>query len=206
MAAIQSICARIGRVTGEGLAANMARVLPRWLVHGIVFLLLVANIVNIGADLAAMGAAAKLLLGRGETVFAILLAALSLALQIFVPYHRYVHLLKWLTLALLAYVGVLFSVKIDWMDVARGASSRPQFPASRGGVHHGRRDLRHDDQPLPVLLAVARRSRTRHRRAPALCSAHPEEAPDELQRIAVDTWTGMAMCQPDRLLHRPDHL
>jgi NRAMP (natural resistance-associated macrophage protein)-like metal ion transporter len=67
MVSIQAICARIGRVTGEGLAANMARVMPRPLVHVIVLLLFVANTVNIGADIAAMGAAAQLVLGRGET-------------------------------------------------------------------------------------------------------------------------------------------
>ena len=100
MTAIQSICARIGRVTGEGLAANMTRVLPRWLVSVIVLLLFVANTVNIGADLAAMGAAVQLVLGWGETLFAILFAAGSLVLQVFLPYHRYVHVLKWLTLSL----------------------------------------------------------------------------------------------------------
>ncbi|MFY7852246.1 MAG: divalent metal cation transporter, partial [Brevundimonas sp.] len=78
MAAIQAICARIGRVTGEGLASNMAHVLPRWQVHGIVFLLFIANTVNIGADIVAMGAAARLVLGWGETLFAILFAAGSL--------------------------------------------------------------------------------------------------------------------------------
>lgn len=120
MVSIQAICARIGRVTGEGLAANMARILPRPVVQLIVVLLLIANSVNIGADVVAMGAAVRLVLGWGETLFAILLTALSLALQILVPYHRYVHVLKWLTLALFAYVGVLFSVRIDWQAVALG--------------------------------------------------------------------------------------
>lgn len=94
MTAIQLSCARIGRVTGEGLAANMAHVLPRWLVHVIVALLFVANTVNIGADLAAMGAAARLVLGWGEIAFAAVFAAGSMLLQVFVPYHRYVHMLK----------------------------------------------------------------------------------------------------------------
>ena len=79
MSAIQSICARIGRVTGAGLAANMTRVLPRPLVGAIVLLLFVANTVNIGADLAAMGAAAQLVVGRGETAFAILFAATAIS-------------------------------------------------------------------------------------------------------------------------------
>ena len=119
MTAFQSVCARIGRVTGEGLSANMARVLPRPLVSVLVLLLFVANTVNIGADLAAMGAAAQLVVGFGEVAFAILFAVGSLALQAFMPYHRYVHVLKWLTLGLFAYVGVVFTVSIDWPSVVR---------------------------------------------------------------------------------------
>jgi Mn2+/Fe2+ NRAMP family transporter len=114
MVAIQLISARIGRVTGAGLAANLVRVFPRGVVAGLVLLLFVANTINIGADIAAMGAAARLLGGWSETASAIAFAALSLGLQLFVPYHRYVKVLKWLTLALFAYVGVVFTVHIDW--------------------------------------------------------------------------------------------
>ncbi len=131
--AIQSVCARIGRVTGKGLAANMTRVFPRHLVSMIVILLFVANTVNIGADLAAMGAAAQLVLGWGEIFFAILFAVGSLVVQVFLPYHRYVHVLKWLTLTLLAYVGVVFTVTIDWGSVVRGLLW-PQITWSRDVV------------------------------------------------------------------------
>ena len=105
LSAIQMISARIGRVTGKGLAANLASVFPRPVVTILVGLLFFANVVNIGADLAAMGAAAKLVLGWGQHTFTVLFAALSLTLQILVPYHRYVRYLKWLTLALFAYVA-----------------------------------------------------------------------------------------------------
>ena len=118
MTAVQSICARIGRVTGKGLASNLAEVFPSWLVLGLVGLLFVANTINIGADLAAMGAAAELLAGGGRQAFTVGFALLSLGLQVFVPYHRYVRFLKWMTLALFAYVGVAFTVKIDWAEVA----------------------------------------------------------------------------------------
>jgi Mn2+/Fe2+ NRAMP family transporter len=118
MASIQMISARIGRVTGHGLAANMARVFPGWIVALLVALLFIANTINIGADLAAMGAAAKLVLGWGQHIFTLFFAVVSLALQTFVPYHRYVRYLKWLTLALFAYVGVVFTVHIDWGQVA----------------------------------------------------------------------------------------
>jgi NRAMP (natural resistance-associated macrophage protein)-like metal ion transporter len=118
MAAIQMICARIGRVTGRGLAANMVRVFPKSVVTVLVGLLFVANTINIGSDLAAMGAAAKLVLGWGQHLFTILFALVSLTLQVFIPYHRYVTYLKWLTLALFAYVTVIFTVHIEWGEIA----------------------------------------------------------------------------------------
>lgn len=133
MTAVQAICARIGRVTGKGLATNMAGVMPRPVVNLLVLLLFVANTVNIGADLAAMGAAAELLVGRWQAGFAVMFAILSLLMQIFIPYHRYVLFLKWMTLALFAYVGVVFSVHIDWGQVFR-AVLRPELQWSREEV------------------------------------------------------------------------
>jgi NRAMP (natural resistance-associated macrophage protein)-like metal ion transporter len=118
MAAIQMISGRIGRVTGRGLAANMQRIFPRWVVALLVGLLFIANTINIGADLAAMGAAAQLVVGWGRHAFTLMFAATSLLLQVIVPYHRYVRVLKWLTLALFAYVAVVFTVHIDWGEVA----------------------------------------------------------------------------------------
>jgi Mn2+/Fe2+ NRAMP family transporter len=133
MTAVQAICARIGRVTGKGLATNMAAVMPRPVVSLLVLLLFVANTVNIGADLAAMGAAAELLVGRWQAGFAVLFAILSLLMQVFIPYHRYVKFLKWMTLALFTYVGVVFSVHIHWDQVFR-AVLRPELQWSREEV------------------------------------------------------------------------
>jgi Mn2+/Fe2+ NRAMP family transporter len=118
MVAVQLISARIGRVTGRGLAYNMVRVLPRPVVGLLVGLLFVANTVNIAADVGAMGAAGNLVTGWDARAITVAFAALSLGLQLFVPYHRYVHVLKWLTLALFAYVGVVFTVHIDWAEIA----------------------------------------------------------------------------------------
>ncbi|HEX7943936.1 MAG TPA: divalent metal cation transporter [Phenylobacterium sp.] len=118
MTAIQAISARIGRVTGQGLAISLEKVLPRPVVAGLVLLLLCANIFNIGADLSAMGAAARLVTGWDARALTLAFAAGSLAIQVLVPYHRYVRLLKWLTMALFAYVGVVFTVQIDWAQVA----------------------------------------------------------------------------------------
>ena len=123
MVAVQSVSARIGRVTGHGLAANMMRVLPRPVVLALVGLLLIANTINVGANLAAMGAAAELVVGGPRQLYTVLFAAASLLAIVFIPYHRYVGVLKWLTFSLFAYVGVVFTVEIDWMAVARGAWS-----------------------------------------------------------------------------------
>src|SRR3984893_17850097 len=110
MAAIQSMCARIGRVTGKGLAANIKTAFPPIVLQGVVLLLLVANILNIAADVAAMGEVAELVSGADRHIMTGFFVAVTLLLQIFVPYHRYVFFLKWFTLSLLAYAAVLFTV------------------------------------------------------------------------------------------------
>src|ERR1700722_17620365 len=117
MVAIQMISALIGRVTGHGLARNMGEVLPRWLVTGLVALLFLANMINVGADLAAMGEAAKLVAGFGQHEFTIAFALFSLVLQLFIPYRRYARFLTVLTLSLFAYVAVLFFIHLDWAKI-----------------------------------------------------------------------------------------
>jgi NRAMP (natural resistance-associated macrophage protein)-like metal ion transporter len=121
MVGVQSVSARIGRVTGRGLAANMCRAFPRPVVLVAVLLLFVANAVNIGADLAAMGAAVDMLVPWNRQVYALAAAAISLLTIVFIPYSRYVAFLRWLTLSLFAYVGVVFSAQLDWKAVAEGA-------------------------------------------------------------------------------------
>jgi NRAMP (natural resistance-associated macrophage protein)-like metal ion transporter len=115
MVAIQLASARIGRVTGRGLADTFARFCPAWTVYGLVSLLVLANVINLGADLSAMGASAALIGGGHAALFAAAFGIVSLLLQVFLPYVRYVSVLKWLTLSLLAYVGVAFSVQVDWL-------------------------------------------------------------------------------------------
>jgi NRAMP (natural resistance-associated macrophage protein)-like metal ion transporter len=119
MVGIQIISAKIGRVSGHGLATNIRRHYPKPFLYGIVALLMVANTINIAADIAAMGAAMKLLVGGPAHVYAVGFGLISLLLQVFIPYKRYVRVLKWLTLVLLAYVGSLFAVHIPWGQVAR---------------------------------------------------------------------------------------
>ncbi len=117
MVGIQVISAKIGRVSGHGLATNMRRHYPAGLLYSIVGLLLVANTINIAADVAAMADALKLLVGGPAQWYAVGFGVISLLLQIFIPYSRYVRVLKWLTLSLLAYVATAFVVHISWTQV-----------------------------------------------------------------------------------------
>jgi NRAMP (natural resistance-associated macrophage protein)-like metal ion transporter len=114
MIAIQLVSAQIGRVTGKGLAANVKELAPRWLVLALVFLLVVANTFNIAADIAAMGESLSLVIGGLNHEHALIFAAASTLLQVFVPYHRYAPVLKFLTLTLFAYVATALTVKIPW--------------------------------------------------------------------------------------------
>lgn len=114
MIAIQLVSARIGRVTGKGLAANVAELTPRWLVLALIFLLVAANTFNIAADIAAMGEALSLVIGGLTHEHALIFASLSILLQVFVPYRHYAPLLKVLTLSLFAYVITALTVNIPW--------------------------------------------------------------------------------------------
>ena len=98
MVAIQQISARIGRTTGKGIAGNIREHYPAWLLQGIVWLLFIANTINIGADLGAMGDALTLLIGGPPLIYVVLFGAFCATLQIFMGYGRYVSVLKWTTL------------------------------------------------------------------------------------------------------------
>jgi Mn2+/Fe2+ NRAMP family transporter len=117
MAAIQEISARIGRVTGEGIAGNIREHYPRWLLLVIVALLLVANIINLGADLGAMGAALKLLLGGSARFYVIGFAVVCALLEVFSRYENYVRILKWSAVSLFAYVATALAVDVPWGKV-----------------------------------------------------------------------------------------
>ncbi|MES2160793.1 MAG: divalent metal cation transporter [Pseudomonadota bacterium] len=126
MVGIQVVSARIGRVSGKGLAGNIREHFPSWLVRVIVALLLVANTVNIAADVSAMGEAVTLIVGGSSRWYAALFGLISLLLQVLIPYRRYVRFLKWLTLALLAYVATVFTVHVPWLQVA-AATAMPRL-------------------------------------------------------------------------------
>ncbi len=192
MTAVQLVSARIGRVTDAGLARNMKKVLPRWAVTGLVLLLFVANTINIGADLAAMGAAAQLVVGAGDHIFTAAFAIVSLLLQIFVPYHRYAGILKWLTLVLLAYVALVFMVRVDWAAVGWGMV----WPTIAGTTAITTVVAIFGTTISPYLffwqssqeVEEVDRDDAKHPLNQA-----PEEAEREFHRINFDTFSGMAV-------------
>lgn len=193
MVGIQIVSARIGRVTGHGLATNIRRHYPAPLLYFIVGLLLVANTVNIAADLAAMGDAVKLVAGGPAHVYAIGFGLVSVLLQVFIPYTRYVRVLKWLTLALLAYVGTVFVVHIPWTQFLTKTFVFPQLPwkpeyittivAVFGTTISPYLFFWQASQEVEDLQADSQ--------AHALKHASRDEARAGFRRIKVDTYIGM---------------
>ncbi|KQV86167.1 NRAMP family divalent metal transporter [Pelomonas sp. Root1237] len=133
MAAIQIVSARIGYVSGRGLAANMKRTFPRPVLLALVGLLLAANTLNIAADIAAMSSALHMLVGGPALIYAIAFGVVSVLMQVFLAYQSYVRWLKWLTLALLAYVGVVIVLGLDWGEVLLH-TIRPELKWNRDTV------------------------------------------------------------------------
>ena len=188
MAAIQSICARIGRVTGKGLAANIKAAFPPVVLQGVVLLLLVANILNIAADVAAMGEVAELVSGVNRHLMTALFVFATLGLQVFVPYHRYVFFLKWLTLSLLAYAAVLFTVHVPWGEVVL-RTVWPRFPFSSDAATVVVGVFGTTISPYLFFWQASEEIEDMRGAAPLLRDG--QAADKELRRIRWDTWSGM---------------
>ena len=130
MAAVQMMCARVGKVTGQGLAANFKQGFPGWLLLGVVMALLVANTINIGADLTGMADAGEMLSGINSHFLVVFFALLISSATVRLRYHQIANVLKWLVLVLFAYPITAFVVGADWGLVAR-ATLIPSMPHSR---------------------------------------------------------------------------
>jgi Mn2+/Fe2+ NRAMP family transporter len=193
MVAVQSVSARVGRVTGRGLAANMLAVFPRSAVMALVGLLFIANTINIGADLAAMGASTRLLVGWGQHFFTLTFATASGLSIVFIPYSRYVGVLKWLTLSLFAYVGIVFTVDIDWTAVASGALL-PRFEKTGDAVALVVAIFGTTISPYLFFWQSAQEveEEEANPKAKPLIDK-PQQAPSELSRINWETWVGMGV-------------
>jgi NRAMP (natural resistance-associated macrophage protein)-like metal ion transporter len=131
--AVQEATARLGLVTGKGLAALIRERFPRPVLLGAVALVALANTFNIGADIGSMAAATRLLVPVPQTLAAVLFAVLMVVLEVTVPYHRYARVLRWLALSLLAYVAVLIVVHVDWA-AALSSTVLPRFRPDRASL------------------------------------------------------------------------
>ena len=192
MVGIQVVSARIGRVSGYGLAGNIRRHYPPWALYGLVSLLLVANTINIGADLSAMADATALLIGGFRHVYILGFGLFCVVLQIYFSYARYVRVLKWLTLSLFAYVGVVFSVDLPWSDVIQGvfipslsidAAYLTTVVAIFGTTISPYLFFWQASQECEDIRAV---------KADKPLHDHPDQAARQLARIKIDTYIGMA--------------
>ncbi len=193
MAAIQEICARIGRVTGLGISGNIRRYYSRGLLRSIVVLLLVANIVNLGADLGAMGDALRLMIGGPAKLYVVLFAVGCAALEIFSRYDRYVRILKWTTLSLLAYVATAFAVHVPWGEVIY-RTVVPSMAWNRDSVLMVVAVLGTTITPYCFFWQSSQEAEDElvDPAAHTLLAA-PDEAPAQIGRIRFDTYFGMGL-------------
>jgi Mn2+/Fe2+ NRAMP family transporter len=191
MAAIQSMCGRIGRVTGKGLAANIKTTFSPAVLLAVVLLLLVANVLNIAADVAAMGEVAELVTGFNRHLMTAFFVFGTLLLQIFIPYHRYVSFLKWLTFSLLAYAAVLFTVHVPWSEVAlRTVWPKFAWNSATAAVIVGV----FGTTISPYLFfwqASEEVEDMQAKKGAAPLIRDGQDAGGELRRIQWDTWSGM---------------
>jgi NRAMP (natural resistance-associated macrophage protein)-like metal ion transporter len=192
MIAIQLVSAQIGRVTGKGIVANAKLLFPRPVLVALVGLLVAANTINIAADLAAMGEALTLVIGGLTHEHALIFSAISVLLQVFVPYRRYSPILKWSTLVLFLYVAAALSISIPWGE-ALSSTLRPRLSLERDYLlmvvavlgttispylffwqaSHEVEEMHRHKRPRPPLMALMHRGKW------------------ELNRIAIDTTVGM---------------
>jgi Mn2+/Fe2+ NRAMP family transporter len=192
MAAIQAMCARIGRVTGRGLAANIKSAFHPVVLGAVIVLLLIANTLNIAADVAAMGESAELVTGIDRHLMTAFFVALTLLLQLLVPYHRYVFYLKWLTLSLLAYAAVLFTVHVPWGEVAlRTLWPQFKFDGKSAAVIIGVFGTTISPYLFFWQTSEEVEDMDKNGSEALLAKAGGSAAAAELRRIRWDTWSGM---------------
>ncbi len=191
MSAVQSMCGRIGRVTGKGLAANIKTTFHPVVVLAVVLLLLIANVLNIAADIAAMGEVARLVTGINQRIMTLVFVMATLGLQIFVPYHRYVDFLKWLTLSLLTYGAVLFVVHVPWGTVAL-TTLMPHFTVNAASAAMVVAIFGTTISPYLFFWQSSEEVEDMGRNGGRpLARTAKTLAVSELRRIKWDTWSGM---------------
>src|SRR6202022_4620029 len=192
MAGIQEISAWIGRVTGIGIAGNIRRHYSAWVLYPVVALLLVANVINLGADISAMGSALKLLVGGSALFYSIVFGLLSVIAAVFAPYSHYAQILKWLALVLLVYVATAFVAHVHWQSALAGAFI-PSISLSKGYMTSLTAVFGTTISPYLFFWQASQEVQEQEAAAgeKALKRA-PEQASAQLESMRTDTYIGMA--------------
>ena len=191
LAVIQQVAAEIGRVTGAGIARNVRRHYPRPILYGVVLLLLIANVVNLGADLGAMGAALSLLTGGNSALYTLLFGVFCVLTEIFLNYARYSAVLKWTTLSLFSYFAVVVVADVPWYRALTSLVA-PEIQWNLAYATAFVAILGTTISPYLFFWQAGQEIEEQHRHhAKPLCIA-PKEAGPELRRIRTDTLVGMA--------------
>jgi NRAMP (natural resistance-associated macrophage protein)-like metal ion transporter len=191
MAAMQEICARLGRITGVGITANLKKVYSKQVAYSVVLLLCVANLFNLGADISAMAAATQLVLHGSTTVYVLVFGAVSLLLQVFVPYRKYVRYLRWLTWSLFAYVATAFLVHVPWLTAFR-STLIPSISLDAGYLMALVGVLGTTISPYLFFWQTSQEAEeVRVRAGESPLKKKPWQAALQFRRIALDTRVGM---------------
>ena len=191
LAAVQELAARVGRGTGQGLAANLKEHLPRWVLVSCVALLAVANTINLGADLGAMGEAASLVIGGPPHPYVLLFGTASALAAIFVEYRVYVRFLRWLTLSLLAYVGTALVVGVRWTDVLASIAA-PPIKLSGSYLLAVTAVFGTTIAPYLVFWQASEEVEDLGNASHEPAFESPRGISREIRRIRIDTWAGIA--------------
>jgi NRAMP (natural resistance-associated macrophage protein)-like metal ion transporter len=190
MTAVQGLSAGIGAVSGSGLSKNLKRHYSPWLAYGATALLFVANFINIGANLAAMGAALRLLAGGPQVLYALMFGIVCALVQVLVPYPAYVRVLKWLTLSLFAYVAVVLVVGVPWEQALEGILI-PSVEMSGATFTAIVAILGTTISPYLFFWQAGEEVEELERKRAPYLKRYPSKAKDELGRIRMDTLIGM---------------
>ena len=196
MIGIQMLSARIGWITSEGLASNINKMCPRWLTMGLIGLLVVANTINIAADIGAMAEAVKLLVGGPQPLYVLGFGAICIGTQIYFSYERTVRVLKWLTLALFAYVAVILSVSVPWKQaISESIQPWAYMPKDVSLKDYAAMIVAVLGTTISPYLFFWQASQevedSRRRPEAAELRSHPSYVAEHLSRIKQDTFIGM---------------
>jgi NRAMP (natural resistance-associated macrophage protein)-like metal ion transporter len=192
MAAIQEICARIGRVTGCGLAANLRKNYPRPVLYFVLIAMTTANVFNLGADIGAMGASLALIVPAYVKLLTVTFGIISLLAVLVIPYSTYAKYLKWLTFSLFAYVGVIFFVHVPWPTMLR-ATLIPQLVLKKEFLMALIAVLGTTISPYLFFWQASQEvEEVKAKHGEKALKRAPAQAGTQMERIHLDTYVGMA--------------